>query len=391
MFQLAVAVREREYIRRLADYIRSSPFGQEWRVTGFSSAASLKQYLKGGYPVDLLLVQPWLAAEAEAHGAGIPKALLVRRAGEAAGAAEGWTEVLQFQAVPRLLRQLTAVRAEGGGTVVRLRTSGAGRTAVIAVYSPVGGIGKTTAALNLVHQAALQGKNVFYLNLEPFDATGLLLGAGGSKGEEGLSGVLYALKSHPGEAGAAFKRLRRHHSVLKADYFAGDTLPEEKLALPAEDTSQLLETIAESGDYDLVVVDLDSAFREAHMAVFERSRHILWLVSQELPSLRKTESALAFARRAWPERFGDTERNIRYIACRHMESEGAAGSSVCGNLPVFGKLPYVSEWRMLEQPGRLLASRTYRAAAAGLLGKMGLKGEESGDRRGNGAAVAGPY
>lgn len=390
MFQLAVAVREQDYIRRLDDYVRSSPLGQEWRVTGFSSAASLKQYLKGGYPVDLLLVQPWLAAEAEAHGAGIPKALLVRRAGEACGAAEGWTEVLQFQAVPRLLRQLTAVRAEGGGTVVKLRASGAGLTAVMAVYSPAGGIGKSTAALNLVHQAALQGMNVFYLNLEPFDATGLLLGDRGAKGEEGLSGVLYALKSNPGEAGAVFKRLRRHHSVLKADYFAGDTPPEEKLALQAEDTAKLLETIADTGDYDLVVVDLDSAFREAHMAVFERSRHILWLMSQDMPSVRKTESALAFARRAWPERFGASERTIRYIACRHMDNGGVAGLSARGNFAVFGKLPYVSEWRLLEQPGRLLASRAYGAAAAGLLGKLGLKGEESADRRGNGTAAAGP-
>ncbi len=145
MLQLTIAARETDYIRRVADYMRESPYGRDWRMTGISSAAALKQYLIGGHPVDMLLIQPWLLQEADSHGTGIPKALLVRRPGEAQGLAnaEGLMEVLQYQSLPRLFRQLSEVRGGWGGSIMRLGRGQSNRTAIIGVYSASGGIGVT--------------------------------------------------------------------------------------------------------------------------------------------------------------------------------------------------------------------------------------------------------
>ncbi|QGS68934.1 AAA family ATPase [Oceanobacillus sp. 143] len=47
------------------------------------------------------------------------------------------------------------------------------QTKVLSVYSPVGGAGKTTIAVNLSKQLALNNAKVFYLNLELINTTSL--------------------------------------------------------------------------------------------------------------------------------------------------------------------------------------------------------------------------
>src|SRR5690606_22299818 len=151
VIHLCAAAHEADYIRRLADYVRQSPYGRSWRVSGFSSADSLTQYLTGGYPADLLLVPPDMAAPARQLRPGVPAALLVRHAAEAKD--EG-AAVLQYQPMPQLMRQLAAIMAEQG-LHAGMRTAdegGAGGPSVLAVYSPSGGCGVTTAALGLAHQ-----------------------------------------------------------------------------------------------------------------------------------------------------------------------------------------------------------------------------------------------
>jgi len=384
MLQLTIAARETDYIRRVADYIGESPYGKDWRMTGISSAAALKQYLIGGHPVDLMLIQPWLLKEAEAHGAGIPKALLVRRPGEGDGepGAAGLTEVLQYQSMPGLFRQLSEVRGERGGSIVRLGRGKANRAAVLGVYSASGGVGVTTAALHLAHLSALRQRNVFYLNLEPFDATGALLGDARS---EGLSRLLYAFKSKPEEAGLLLKRLRKHHPVLKADYLSGDCPPEERMALGGSEIGGLLATIVESGDYDSVIVDLGSAMTEAHGEVLRRCDAMLWLVASDAGARSKADAALGFARRTWQADAPRWERKLRYVACGHAESREPGGER---SRPPFGKLPRVRGMRFGGDLGRLLDAPEYRSAVGRLLDKLEQTGGDAVDYGADGAVAS---
>ncbi|GIQ64343.1 hypothetical protein PACILC2_29110 [Paenibacillus cisolokensis] len=44
--QLIVAVREPEYIRRLSDYLRDSPFGRQWQLTAFTGDDTLRTFCR---------------------------------------------------------------------------------------------------------------------------------------------------------------------------------------------------------------------------------------------------------------------------------------------------------------------------------------------------------
>lgn len=363
---VCVAAREAEYVRRLADYVRQSHYGREWRVTGFSTVGALGQYLKSGYPADLLLAAPEFAAEAEAYRDRVPMALLVKRSGEAGGG-DGLPEVLQYQPMPKLMRTLAAIRAESR---MHQPAGSGGRDGnlpfIATVYSPSGGSGVSTTALCLAQLSARSGANSFYLDLDPFGGA-----TGGRAAGEGLPAMLYALQSRPAEAAAAFERLRMHDAKLGIDRFPGGCPPEEKLALGADAAAGLLQAAAASPDYDAVFVDLGSSPGEAHLEMFARSAVIFWLTPDHPSGQHKTEAALGFFRRRWPDRFNDVEPRICHVAARTGQS-GLSGSAA--GLRFACRLPDVPQLRHAG-PEAAAASPVLQSACLGLLNAAGWKPE----------------
>ena len=378
---LCVAAREAEYVRRLAEYVRLSPYGRDWRVTGFTTEEALEQYLKAGYPADLLLVAPEFAEAAAGLRPGVPVALLVRRSGEA-GPGAGLPEVPQFQPMPGLIRQLAAIRAEHG--MPRAADSGAGSgPLVVSVYSPSGGSGVTTTALCMAHLAARSGAGAFYLDLDPFG--GVLDGKG--EAGRGLPEMLYTLQARPADAPVVFERLRKHDAMLGIDRFPGGCPPEEKLRISAEAAGGLITIAAACPDYGAVVVDLGSAPTEAHLEVFLRSAAVFWLVPDHAAGQLKTEAALGYFRRGHPDRFPEIEPRIRFVAASAV---GSARSRAAAGMRFAARLPYVPQLRGLR-PEEAAGSPALMGACLELLGAAGWKpeGGMAGDRRPRGANAAG--
>lgn len=68
-------------------------------------------------------------------------------------------------------------------------------TGITAVWSPAGGVGKTTVALAVAASSAQSGKSVFYLNLETFSSIPVYF----SGGRKGISAVFEMLESNEGD------------------------------------------------------------------------------------------------------------------------------------------------------------------------------------------------
>jgi hypothetical protein len=379
---LCVAAREAEYVRRLADYVRQTPYGREWRVTGFTTEAALRQYLKAGYPADLLLVAPEFADAAAGLRPDAQIALLIGRGGEA-GRESGLPEVPQYQPMPNLIRQLAAIRAERG--LPRASAGGGGSGPVIAaVYSPSGGCGTTTTALCMAHLAAKSAAGAFYLDLDPFG--GMIDGKG--EAGRGLPELLYTLQARPAEAAGVFERVRIHDAGLGIDRFPGGCPPEEKLSLGAEAAGRLIRTVAACPDYGAVIVDLGSSPTEAHPEIFFRCDAIFWLVPDHASGLLKAGAALGFFRRRHPDRFAEVEPRIRYVAVR--SDLGGAPRSGAG-LRFTARLPDVPRLRGAGRPEEAAGSPELQSACLGLLGAAGWRpeGGKPDDRGARDALAAG--
>jgi len=69
------------------------------------------------------------------------------------------------------------------------------KTSITAVWSPAGGVGKTTVALATATALAKSGKSVFYLNLESFTSLPIYF----SEGRKSISAVFEMLESNEGD------------------------------------------------------------------------------------------------------------------------------------------------------------------------------------------------
>ncbi|UVI31417.1 AAA family ATPase [Paenibacillus spongiae] len=376
--QLIVAVREAGYIERLADYIRQSPFGEQWQLTAFTNSNALRQFIRAGYPIDLLAIHPALLEETGDSAQGIPTALLVGRSGQYPERAE----VLQFQPLPQLLNALEAVHAASSGVIAHAARS-CGRAKIAAVYAAVGGIGKTTLAIQLAQQLGGREARVFYLNLEQWNATSVWFG---EEGKDDFSRLLYTVQAHPDKTQSVLTELRRRHPALKVDYIAPCGNAEERLTMSAEQAKQIIAAIADSGQYDVVIVDLDSGMDPVHQAVFEVADVMIWLISSEPVAIRKTSLALRYGDQKWGEAFKRFRRKFRFI---ESFAHGAGGFAYEESLQVRieGSIPYVPEWSEGRQMPDANGYVAYRGAVEALMSRFALLERGGYDAGRNGSAA----
>lgn len=354
--QLAIAVREQDYVRRLADYVRDSPFGEQWQLTAFTREEAFVQFLKSGYPVHGIAAQPcMLEAAAEALPEGVPVAALVA----ARGQFPRYHELLQYQALPGLLQGISSLMAPASqGTTTEQDVQ------IFTVYSASGGVGKTTLARQLVHTAASNGYRVFYLNLERWNATDSWLEAGITAGEEGLSQLLYKLQSHPDKVGEWLAKHSKRHALMRGDYILPCSNPEDRKTLQASDADAIVRAIAATGQYDLIVIDLDEGLDELQLAVLELSHQIIWLVTEDPAVQRKSQLAYQYGMQRYGERFRSLDHRLQQVVNRSDGQHHAGRSTfkaVCAALP-----EVQSGWGT----SNVLASPSYMAAVERLFKQL---------------------
>jgi chromosome partitioning protein len=134
---------------------------------------------------------------------------------------------------------------------------------VVAAYNIKGGVGKTSAAVNLAHLAALDGHNVLLWDLDPQGAASFVLRikpkvrGGGTKLVHGKSDPAGLLK------GSDHERL----DVLPADFsYRNMDLALDETRRPTKGLGRVLAPLAD--DYDYVFLDCPPAISLASESIF---------------------------------------------------------------------------------------------------------------------------
>jgi len=367
--RIMLAVPEPQYAAKLARYMKETR--PEWEVAAFTQATALHRHLREASGIAAVLVHSSMLPQARGYAeeAGCAGKLFVLA--ERAGEGEGLPEIAQYQSLASLGAELAERIGPGMGAGETAESAG---PRIWTVFSASGGAGKTTAALNIVKQAGERGYRVCYLNLEPLNATDLLFGSGEP---DSLSRLLYSLHSRPEESAREWERLRRRQSVLRADYLDAPELPSERLAMTPERLRSLLALIAGSGAYDLIVVDPDSGCDEWHLELLGSSSRVVWLAPDDTLALRKADKLLRY----WQGRLPFDSGRFAFVL-----NKAGGGSGCRWTLPgaePLASLPYVPQWKSLDQPGRLFQAPAYSGVIDRLLDALGLSNEPlTAERRG---------
>ena len=151
------------------------------------------------------------------------------------------------QILAEMIRQCSM---SGDEKQIFLKITGKKNCRVIAVYSPVRRIGKTTYAIRLGRKLAKEA-NVLYLGMETYGGEGGHFPAG----TQTLADVLYYARQEQSNIGTVLTTIVRHSENL--DYIVPMPVSEDIKEIDSEEWIRLIQKIIEQSIYEIVILDMD--------------------------------------------------------------------------------------------------------------------------------------
>jgi pilus assembly protein CpaE len=161
------------------------------------------------------------------------------------------------------------------------RSNGSGEPAsVVALFSPKGGVGRTTVSVNMAVAAAQEGKRVALVDASfQFGDVGVLLNL--NPRNKSIADLASEIQS--GEVYDSLDGFLVAHSSGVKVLLAPPTPEQAELVNPAA-VKTVLQTLR--GEHDLIVVDCPSSFNESTLAVLDEADLILTLLTLEITSVK---------------------------------------------------------------------------------------------------------
>ena len=179
-----------------------------------------------------------------------------------------------------------AAAAAAGGTA---GTASGEPGTVVAVFSPKGGVGRTTIAVNLaVAAASLGGRRVALMDASfQFGDVGVLL----NLNPKNKSIADLASQLEVGEPEDVDSFLINHSSGVRV--LLAPPSPEQAELVTAAHARRVIERLR--SEHDLVVVDCPSSFNDTNLAILDAADLILTLLSLEITSIKNMRLFLEVA------------------------------------------------------------------------------------------------
>ena len=134
---------------------------------------------------------------------------------------------------------------------------------ITAVWSPAGGVGKTTVALSYAARKASDGKQVLYLSLEPFSSVPAYFSGSGKS----ISAVFEMLENEEGNVEMLIRAIKRQDSTTGVSYFCSPDNYDDMHILSTENINALVNACAVVADE--LVIDMSSVCDERTRQVFK--------------------------------------------------------------------------------------------------------------------------
>ncbi|HET7627427.1 MAG TPA: AAA family ATPase [Bacillales bacterium] len=352
--RLIIADRDASFLELVSAYVFSSEQAPKFELKLFSDQTQFREYVQDGRKYDILLASSeWIPSHLPE-----PSGMCMILEDDRVTAPESAEpSVFKFQPLNQLMSSILSVYNASRGSVQKLGDSTA-QTKRVAVFSASGGTGKTTVAVNLCKQFALQNKRVFYLNLELLHSTPLFFSP---PPERTSTQILYYLKTDPDQLSAKIESLKYYdpHSTISS--FNLPVNPHEMADLTGEETEALVSALMVAGNYDIIVIDCESSLEERIKTALRISDEIIWLVNNDTLSFHKTcclEPAL--------EEFLNTDKITRVL--NKYTGQAAAEHSQSYDL----HLPYIPEWKNAKDGRTLMSSPVFADALLSLTERRGV-------------------
>lgn len=151
------------------------------------------------------------------------------------------------------------------------------------VWSPAGGVGKTTVALAYAAKKVSEGKRVLYLDLELFSSSSVYFDETG----KGISTIFEMLENHEGNIKILIQGIRRYNSETGIAYFCRPDNFDDMNILTSENVSVLIDACACAGATDELVIDMSCLCDERTQRIFDLADRVFLVTDMTTTSQTK--------------------------------------------------------------------------------------------------------
>ncbi len=191
----------------------------------------------------------------------------------------GVSRVIPAAIEPSAVREavLSAVNREKNRAAAGKSNASTYDSRIIQFFSPKGGVGKTTLAVNAAAALAARGKKTAVVDLDlQFGDVGVFLDI--AKADT----IADMVEENNFDPKTVRSYMVRHYSGL--DVLLGSASPEYAELVKPEHIEKLLGSLR--GEYDYLVLDMPPAFTDCAIAAMESSDTVFFAVTEEISSLR---------------------------------------------------------------------------------------------------------
>lgn len=334
----------------LSIYIRSSEYAERFSFRVFTTSEEGFRFVEETRePFIMMIHESWMPLPDSAYRVKTGCTVLISDSVKVGGLLE-YPVLFKFQPLNRLLSDITVHYNEYCENEP-LRGGRGARS--LAVYSSVGGSGKTTTAVHLARQLIMQGEKVLYLSLERLTSKAWFAEESGGE-SEAFSRMLYYAKTNPGVLAAKIEQLKRTHVDLKFDYVPPSTHLQEMSEMESADLQGIVQGAKGSGLFDWVIMDLDSFPSPVTLKALHAADHVLWLVLDDCIHLEKTAQLVQSFREGEAVRERFSMEHVTFLLNKstgHTVNDFSRYGITCR-----GELPYVPEWKSVAHVEQMVSA-----------------------------------
>jgi len=306
--KLLIASLDAGYAGHLSAYI-SEHYADSIIVSVCSSYECLKA--QDGVKYDVALLDADIADKVDIESIGLP-VLMVEDIAAAPESLPQLERICKFQRITSITAELLTKFAKVSKHSLGTNSENA---QITAVWSPAGGVGKTTVALSYAAKKVSEGKQVLYLNLEPFSSVPAYFHENGKS----ISAVFEMLDNSESNVRMLIRGICQQDRGVGVAYLCGPENFDDMYALSAENIAELTAVCA--GVTQELVIDMSCVCDWRTRKVFELASKV-FLVSDS----SKTSQVKLLQFTSQHNVFENMKEKIVYVANKGAAAIEAAES-----------------------------------------------------------------
>ena len=278
VIRVAIASEDREYLKRLVSGIEKD---DDFVLTVYSDGNSLAEAI-GSKKFDVFMFTTDILGEAVILGDIRADLKILLDDGESfvKGNMDKVPVIDKYQRISSIKKRIFDLYSEVCGRDPR---SERGESAsVIAFYSPIGGVGKTTVSLMTAGRIATKGYKTFYINFEDISSESFYLPQGE---EKGMSDLMYFVEADINLGMKLQVMLKEKKPGMF--YLNAFSSPNDVLEMTPDDIRKLIIGIKKTGIFNAIVIDMGTQIDDKAKTVFELSDKIVFIEKSDEISVKK--------------------------------------------------------------------------------------------------------